>query len=152
LALVNTLLLVASSLTVHVAHHGLLKDKRQTFLAWLAVTIGLGAIFLGVTVFEWQLLLGKYDPTQNLYLSAFFAITGLHGLHVIVGLVMLAVALVRGWRGHFTPKLHNGLEVPVVYWHLVDVVWLFVLLLLYVVPIFYQGPEVVLDINRWLIH
>lgn len=153
LALVNTLLLVSSSVTAHLAHHGLLKDKRQTFLALLAATIGLGGIFLGVTLFEWQELLAKYDPTQNLYLSAFFAITGLHGLHVAAGLVMLAVALARGWRGHFTPKLHNGVEVPVVYWHVVDVVWLFVLVILYVVPIFYQGPErQVVMTDRWEIY
>ncbi len=126
---------------VHVAHHDLVKNKRKTFLGLMAATLGLGAIFLGVTAFEWAEILAHYDPRQNLFLSAFFTITGLHMLHVVMGLFMLGVAYVRGLRGHFTPKLHNGVEVPVAYWHLVDGVWIFVLLILYVLPIFYQGPE-----------
>ena len=110
------------------------------FLGLLAVTIAFGAIFLGITSFEWREILGRADPRQNLYLSAFFTITGLHMLHVIAGLTMLGVAFFRGQRNKFTPKLQNGLEVPVAYWHLVDGVWIFVLLIVYVLPIFYQGP------------
>jgi cytochrome c oxidase subunit I+III len=143
LALLNTLFLVSSSVTVHVAHHDLIKDKRKTFLGLLAATLGLGAVFLGITGIEWREILAHYDPRRNLYLSAFFTITGLHMLHVVIGLFMLGLAFVRGLRGHFTPKLHNGVEVPVAYWHLVDGVWIVVLLLVYVLPIFYQGPEVI---------
>lgn len=141
LALVNTLFLVSSSFTVHYAHHGLLHNRRGRFLALLGITIGLGGLFLGVTGFEWSEVLMHFDPRENLYLSVFFSITGLHGLHVIIGLVMLSLALVRALVGDFTPRLHNGVEVPVAYWHLVDVVWIFVLCIIYVMPNFYQGPE-----------
>ena len=141
LALLNTLFLLSSSLTVHVSHHDFNHGKRRTFLGLLAVTIAFGAIFLGITGFEWREILARADPRQNLYLSAFFTITGLHMLHVIAGLTMLSVAFVRGQQRKFTPKLQNGLEVPVAYWHLVDGVWVFVLLIVYVLPIFYQGPD-----------
>lgn len=141
LALLNTALLVSSSVTVHYAHHALLHDRRPRFIALLGATVGLGAIFLGVTGIEWAEVLHYGRPQENLFLAAFFVITGLHALHVVIGLFMLGLALVRGLMGHFTPKLHNGVEVPVAYWHLVDVIWIFVLLIVYVLPNFYQGPE-----------
>ncbi len=147
LALLNTLFLVSSSLTVHVAHHDLNHNKRRTFLGLLAVTLAFGAIFLGITGFEWREILAHADPRENLYLSAFFTITGLHMLHVVAGLIMLGVAFIRGTRGHFTKELQNGVEVPVAYWHLVDVVWIFVLLIIYVLPIYYQGPETVRNVG-----
>ncbi len=136
LALLNTLFLVSSSFTAHFAHHGLAHNRRKTFLGLLGATLGLATVFLAVTGIEWRALLINEDPAQNLYLSAFFTITGLHALHVIVGVIMFLIAFVRGLRGHFTPKLHNGVEVPVAYWHLVDVVWIFVLLIVYVAPRF----------------
>ena len=92
LALLNTLFLVSSSLTVHVAHHDLNHNKRRTFLGLLAATLAFGAIFLGITGFEWYEILAHADPRENLYLSAFFTITGLHMLHVVAGLIMLGVA------------------------------------------------------------
>ncbi len=147
LALLNTLFLVSSSITVHVAHHDLNHNKRRTFLFLMAVTLAFGAIFLGVTGFEWREILAHADPRENLYLSAFFTITGLHMLHVIAGLIMLGIAFIRGTRGHFTRELQNGVEVPVAYWHLVDGVWIFVLLIVYVLPIFYQGPETVRNVG-----
>jgi cytochrome c oxidase subunit I+III len=147
LALLNTLFLVSSSVTVHVAHHDLSHNKRRTFLWLMGATLLFGAVFLGVTGFEWSEILAHADPRENLYLSAFFTITGLHMLHVVIGLIMLGVAFVRGTRGHFTPKLQNGVEVPVAYWHLVDGVWIFVLLIVYVLPIFYQGPEQVRNVG-----
>jgi len=145
LAVINTTFLLGSSVTVRIAHHDLLHKKRKTFIGLLAATIVLGLCFLGFTALEWQELLATGDPTENLYLAAFFSITGLHGLHVILGLTMLTVALVRGTLGHFTPKLNNGMEVPTAYWHLVDGVWIFVLLFVYIVPTFYQGPNQVLE-------
>lgn len=141
LALLNTLFLVSSSITVHVAHHDFNHGKRKTFLGLLGATLGFGAIFLGVTGFEWAEILAHGDPRENLFLAAFFTITGLHGIHVIIGLLMLGVAFFRGLGGAFTPKLQNGLEVPVAYWHLVDAIWIVVLLVLYVMPNFYQGPS-----------
>ncbi|MEM6429171.1 MAG: cytochrome c oxidase subunit I [Deinococcota bacterium] len=145
LAVINTTFLLGSSVTVHFAHHDLLHGKRKTFIGLLAGTILLGLCFLGFTWLEWQELLATGDPTENLYLAAFFSITGLHGLHVILGLTMLTVALVRGMLGQFTPKLNNGMEVPTAYWHLVDGVWIFVLLFIYIIPTFYQGPEQVFE-------
>ena len=143
LALLNTLFLVSSSVTVHVAHHDLNHNKRRTFLGLLAATIGFGLVFLGVTGYEWYELLQHFDPRENLYLSAFFTITGLHMLHVVAGLIMLTLAYFRGRAGQFTPELQNGMEVPTAYWHLVDGVWIFVLLIVYVLPNFYQGPNVI---------
>ena len=64
-------------------------------------------------------------------------------LHVVAGLIMLTLAYFRGRAGQFTPELQNGMEVPTAYWHLVDGVWIFVLLIVYVLPNFYQGPNVI---------
>ncbi len=147
LALLNTLFLVSSSITVHVAHHDLMHNKRKTFLGLLAATLGFGAIFLGITGIEWAEIISHIDPRENLYYSAFFAITGLHMLHVVIGLFMLAVAFVRGMRGAYSPKIHAGVSAPVAYWHMVDVVWIFVLLFVYVLPIFYKGPSEVVNVT-----
>ena len=137
-----------TSYSIYISHQLSLSAAGQAWrrafdLPPLAATIGFGLVFLGVTGYEWYELLQRFDPRENLYLSAFFTITGLHMLHVVAGLIMLTLAYFRGRAGQFTPELQNGMEVPTAYWHLVDGVWIFVLLIVYVLPNFYQGPNVI---------
>src|SRR5207244_1389768 len=100
----------------------------------LAVSFALGATFLAIQLFEY----GRETFTAqiNAYTSLFYTITGLHGAHVLAGLVMLAVIQVRAGLGHFDEKRYLGVQVTAMYWHFVDVVWLFVFVIVYVSPHF----------------
>lgn len=124
LPLIMTVLLVGSSLTYHVAEHHLDHDNLGGFRSWLMLTMLLGLLFLGCTIFEYHHLLGiNFGPSTNAYSSAFFSITGFHASHVIVGLGIFVSVLLPAFAGK-TNKYFAfcaGL-----YWHFVDVVWFFV--------------------------
>jgi len=131
LALLNTIILVTSSFTVHWALHGVKTNHRPALLGGLGLTIGLGATFLLIQIMEY-LRIG-FSPRDLAFGSTFYGLTGLHGLHVFVGLVLLTIALWRSLRGHFTPQHHLGVEVPGIYWHFVDVMWIVVYVTVYVI-------------------
>ncbi len=128
---INTLLLLASGVTLTIAHHALLEDKRGKLKLWLFLTILLGTIFMFTQGYEYIHAYKELNlkMTSGIYGSTFFMLTGFHGFHVTLGAVMLAVILYRVMKGHFTPEHHFGFEGAAWYWHFVDVVWL----LLYVV-------------------
>ncbi len=133
LAAINTLVLLTSGVTVTWAHWALKFNKRRQLCIGLALTAGLGLMFLMLQAHEY------YDAytTMNLTLDAgiygttFFMLTGFHGLHVTIGTIMLTVILIRSLRGHFTPERHFAFEAVAWYWHFVDVVWLFLFIFVY---------------------
>jgi cytochrome c oxidase subunit 3 len=130
LPLVNTLVLLLSGTTVTWAHHALLNGDR-TRLKWgLLLTIGLGVLFTLCQAYEY--LHAGFKFAGHIYGATFFMATGFHGAHVIIGTLFLTVCLLRAMAGHFTPKQHFGFEAAAWYWHFVDVVWLFLFTVIYV--------------------
>jgi len=125
LPLINTALLLTSSVTLSIAHHALIAGKRAQLTAYLAATIVLGFIFVylqGVEYVEaYQHL--NLKMTSGIYGSTFFMLTGFHGMHVTIGAIMLAVIWFRVLKGHFSAEHHFGFEAVAWYWHFVDVVW-----------------------------
>ncbi|HET8790551.1 MAG TPA: cytochrome c oxidase subunit 3 [Modicisalibacter sp.] len=134
LPLVNTLFLVASSITLTIAHEGLKAGHRDSARNSLIVTLVLGVCFLLVQGFEYYEAYAHLGITlqAGIYGSTFFLLTGFHGAHVTVGAIILAVMLFRLQRGHFEADDHFGFEAAAWYWHFVDVVWLGLFLFVYV--------------------
>jgi cytochrome c oxidase subunit 3 len=133
LALLNTLILVTSSFTMHWALQSIKRNNRSGLIAGLLLTFLLGLTFLLIQAREYTRL--GFAPSDGAFGSTFYGLTGLHGLHVFVGLNLLAYALIRAVRGHYGPAPHDhlGVEVPGIYWHFVDVMWIVVYTTVYVV-------------------
>lgn len=133
---INSLILFSSSVAIHYAEISLLRGSRGGMKLWLGATIVLGSIFLGIQIYEYAALVGhdSLGPSTSAYSSVFFSLTGIHGFHVFVGLVMLTVLFTRTMRGHYGPEAsqHVGFRTMSVYWHFVDIIWIFVFGLLYV--------------------
>jgi len=128
-ASVNTAILVTSSFTVHWATQAMKRNDRNGVRAGLVLTILLGAAFLLTQMVEYAHV--GFNTSSGAFASAFFGLTGLHGAHVFVGLTLLTIAAVRAFRGHFSPEHHHGLELPAIYWHFVDVMWIVVWVTVY---------------------
>ncbi|HSM68083.1 MAG TPA: cytochrome c oxidase subunit 3 [Xanthomonadales bacterium] len=131
---INTLLLLSSGVTLTLGHHALKAARRGPLVAWLALTVVLGAIFLFLQVEEYLEAYTQLGLTlgSGIYGSTFFMLTGFHGMHVTLGAIMLTVILIRCARGHFKPEQHFGFEAVAWYWHFVDVVWLGLFIFVYV--------------------
>jgi len=133
--LLNTILLVTSSVTVHFAHTALKANKRSALTMWLAVTLLLGFAFVGFQAYEYHHAYTELGLTlaSGIYGSTFFLLTGFHGFHVCLGAVMLTIMFLRATaKGHFTPEDHFGFEAASWYWHFVDVVWICLFLFVYI--------------------
>ena len=135
LPLLNTLLLVASSITLTIAHHALRKNERTKVKAWLIATLILGFAFLFFQVEEYIEAYNDLGLTLSagIYGSTFFILTGFHGAHVTLGAIMLTVMLVRIYRGHFEAEKHFAFEAASWYWHFVDVVWIGLFIFVYLI-------------------
>ena len=125
LPLINTAILLSSSITVTIAHHALLAGKRGILKTFLALTFILGFIFVYLQAAEY---IEAYEHmnlklSTGIYGSTFFMLTGFHGMHVTIGAIMLTIIWLRTMRGHFTPDKHFAFEAVAWYWHFVDVVW-----------------------------
>jgi cytochrome c oxidase subunit 3 len=127
---VNTAILVSSSLTLHWAETSLKNGNRFGFQAGMVTTFLLGLTFLFIQINEYVHI--GFAPQDNAQATVFFSLTGLHGAHVTIGLVLLGMVTVRAFRGHFSPEHHQGVEVPGIYWHFVDVMWIIVYTTVYV--------------------
>ncbi|GGY81240.1 cytochrome c oxidase subunit 3 [Pseudoduganella plicata] len=129
----NTALLLASGVTLTIAHHALQAGKRSKTIAWLAATVLLGAVFMGFQAYEYIHAYSELNLklTSGIYGSTFFMLTGFHGFHVTMGAIMLSVVLFRLMKGHFTPEHHFAFEGAAWYWHFVDVVWLGLYVIVY---------------------
>jgi cytochrome c oxidase subunit 3 len=126
---VNTAILLSSSFTMHWALEGARNENRRAMQMGLLTTALLGLTFLTIQVNEYVHL--GFAPADHAQGTIFYGLTGLHGAHVFVGLSLLTFATVRAFRGHFSAKEHRGVEVPGIYWHFVDVMWIFVYSTLY---------------------
>jgi len=143
---VNTGVLLASSFTVALAVYAARVGSRGLLAGALAATIVLGTVFLGFKAYEWWYhyheglvpgirftATGPEAPGIGLFFWLYFAMTGVHALHLTIGIGVMAVLLVLAMRGRFTPAYHNPVEVAGLYWHFVDIVWIFLLPMLYLV-------------------
>jgi len=129
---VNTVILVSSSFTIHYALESIRRGNHKGLKLGLVLTWLLGATFLFIQVNEYVHL--GFSARDLGFGSIFYSLTGLHGAHVFVGLCLLSFATIRAFRGHFGPKAedHLGVEVPGIYWHFVDVMWIIVYTTVYI--------------------
>jgi cytochrome c oxidase subunit 3 len=127
----NTLILLSSSVTMHWALECAKSGNRFGLKAGILTTLGLGATFLFIQINEYVHI--GFSPADHAQGSVFYGLTGLHGAHVFVGLTLLSMVTIRSFKGHFTPEEHRGVEVPGIYWHFVDVMWVIVYLSVYVI-------------------
>lgn len=130
---INTALLLTSGVTLTIAHHALREGNRQKTIAFMWITVLLGLTFLGVQGYEYFHAYTDLNLKLNsgVYGSTFFMLTGFHGFHVFVGMLMLFFITLRLHKGHFTAERHFGFEGAAWYWHFVDVVWLGLYILVY---------------------
>lgn len=130
---INTAILLTSGVTLTIAHHALIANQRSKTIFWMWITVALGVAFTGVQAYEY---LHAYRDlnlklSSGIYGSTFFMLTGFHGFHVFVGMLMLVFITLRLQKGHFTPERHFGFEGAAWYWHFVDVVWLLLYFVVY---------------------
>lgn len=134
LVVINTAVLLASSVTFHVAYTSLKRGHERRFTALVGLTVFLGIIFLGGQLIEYYefVVVEGFSIGDGVFASAFFGLTGLHGLHVTLGVVLLSLVFVRALRGHYGTDRDTSVETVGLYWHFVDGVWLFLVAVLYV--------------------
>ena len=130
---INTALLLSSGVTLTIAHHALQDGNRSKTIAFMWLTVILGIVFLFVQGYEYAHAYADLNLklSSGVYGSTFFMLTGFHGFHVFVGMLMLLVITLRLQKGHFTKERHFGFEGAAWYWHFVDVVWLGLYILVY---------------------
>jgi cytochrome c oxidase subunit III len=127
---VNTCILLSSSLTMHWAQTSIKNGNRFGLKAGMLLTTLLGATFLMIQINEYVHI--GFAPQDSAQGTIFYGLTGLHGAHVFIGLSLLVMVTVRSFRGHFSPEHHHGVEVPGIYWHFVDVMWVVVYTTIYI--------------------
>jgi cytochrome c oxidase subunit 3 len=127
---VNTAILLSSSLTLHWAQTSIKNGNRFGLKAGMLTTFLLGLTFLFIQVNEYVHI--GFAPQDHAQATIFFGLTGLHGAHVFIGLLLLLTVTVRAFRGHFSPEHHHGVEIPGIYWHFVDIMWVIVYTAVYV--------------------
>ncbi|KAA9398119.1 heme-copper oxidase subunit III [Haloarcula sp. CBA1130] len=133
LVIVNTLILIASSVTLHFSHLALRNGNRSRFLKLLGATLLLGIVFIGGQVYEYyEFIVHKgFSIGGGIYGSAFYGLTGLHGLHVTMGAVLLGIVFIRAYYGQYSAERHTSVSTASMYWHFVDIVWIFLVVVLY---------------------
>jgi len=130
---INTLLLLTSGVTLTIAHHALIAGHRARTIGFMWLTVLLGVTFLGFQAYEYAHAYSELNLklSSGAYGSTFYMLTGFHGFHVFVGMLMLLFITIRLMKGHFTPQRHFGFEGAAWYWHFVDVVWLGLYIVVY---------------------
>jgi len=142
----NTVVLITSSLTVALAIHFVRTGRQRAAVVCLLITLAFALTFLGIKAIEYTAhfhehqLPGRYYrfegvrlPGASMYWALYFLMTGLHGLHVLIGMSVLGVIAWRTSRGYYTPHYYVGIELAGLYWHLVDLIWIFLFPLLYLI-------------------
>jgi heme/copper-type cytochrome/quinol oxidase subunit 3 len=134
LVALNTFILIVSSVTMVMAFAAIEAGDQRGLRRYLIATAGLGMIFLSIQAVEWrELLLEGTNAASNLFGSTFFTLTGFHGLHVLGGVAFLLYVIARAFQGRYTASEHGGVELMGLYWHFVDVVWIFLFTIVYLV-------------------
>ena len=134
--LFNTFILLASSIPVRIAGAGIARGNRRNLLLGLLGTIVLGSIFLGGQIYEYTNLVSEnFTITYGAFGSAFYTLTGFHGLHVTIGVLFLFIVFIRSLIGDFTAKDHFAVQAAEMYWHFVDLVWVVVFSTVYLLPL-----------------
>jgi cytochrome c oxidase subunit 3 len=143
---INTVVLITSSLSVALAHHLVQHGRGKAAALSLLVTLGFALVFLAIKAWEWThdfhegLLPGRFFTNTELtstgapmFFTVYFLMTGLHGLHVVIGMTVLAILMVLCWRGAYDHGYTTPVELGGMYWHLVDLIWIFLYPLLYLI-------------------
>jgi heme/copper-type cytochrome/quinol oxidase subunit 3 len=132
---VSSFVLLMSSLTMALAVAAIARGDVHRNQVWLASTALLGAVFVGGQVYEFTTFYREgLGYTTNIFGSAFYTLTGFHGVHVSVGIVMLMSLLVMSLRGNLTPQRAEAVEIVGLYWHFVDIVWILIFTVVYLIP------------------
>jgi cytochrome c oxidase subunit 3 len=133
LALVLTIILALSGVTAHNADTAIRRGNQEGLIGWLALTILLGIVFLSGQAFEYSefIFVEGFTPRSGIYGSVFYSLTGLHGLHVSGGVIVMIAVFIRASMGHFSAVQHFAVEGTVLYWHFVDIVWFALYVTLY---------------------
>jgi len=138
---VNTFILIVSSVAVVLALHAIEHGDQRGLVRWLFVTLILGATFLGIQAYEYRKLIDEgltvaatpIAGTDPLFATTFYAMTGFHGLHVLGGVLTLLIVLVKAARGLYSQDHHDGVELFGLYWHFVDLVWIILFTIVYLI-------------------
>jgi cytochrome c oxidase subunit 3 len=128
---VNTAILISSSFVIHWAEQCIKKENHRGLKAGMLLTFLLGCTFLFVQINEYANI--GFAPQDTAQATIFFSLTGLHGAHVFIGLCLLLFVTIRSFRGHYSAKEHRGVEVPGIYWHFVDIMWIVVYTTVYII-------------------
>ena len=126
----NTAIQVSSSFTIHWAEQSIKRGNHFGLKAGMLLTFLLGCSFLFIQINEYANI--GFAPQDSAQQTIFFSLTGLHGAHVFIGLLLLLFVTIRAFRGHYSPEEHRGVEVPGIYWHFVDIMWLVVYFTVYI--------------------
>jgi len=141
---INTAVLICSSFTMALAVHSADTNERKALIIFLGLTIVLGTVFLGIKFFEYHskfvehlvpggsfVFPGPFERQAEIFFSFYFAMTGMHAVHMIIGIGLLTVLALKARRGRFSAFYHTPVELTGLYWHFVDIVWIFLFPLLY---------------------
>jgi len=142
LTALNTFILILSSVSVVLALDDIQHGRQKTFVRWLAVTLVLGCLFLGIQMYEYNILLHEgltitgvpevmngFNPQFG---TTFYTMTGFHGMHVLVGVITLLIVTLKARKGHYSPQNYEGVESFGLYWHFVDAVWIVLFTIAYI--------------------
>lgn len=145
LTAVNTFILICSSVTMVLALSAIQRGDQAKLKLFLAATVGIGSVFLGVQVYEYYMLMqghhhpigisatGHFRPSSSLFASCFFTMTGFHGAHVAGGIILLGCILIAALRGRYSRANHSSVELAGLYWHFVDLVWIILFTVVYLI-------------------
>ena len=132
---INTIILISSSFVIHMGDTAIKKNDVNKLRLWYAVTALMGIVFLGGQVYEYMSL--GYGLTENIFSNCFYVMTGFHGLHVTIGVCLILGVIWRSRRqGHYSNSKHVGVQMAEIYWHFVDIIWIILFALIYVLTLF----------------
>ncbi len=133
LPLIATIVLIISSVTMQMAVWSIQKGNRSGLIRWLIISFVLGAVFLAMQMYDYSQL--EFRARDTVFGTTFFTLTGFHGAHVAGGAIFIFVMLMRSMGGQFSARHHEAVEACSFYWHFVDVVWIILFTILYIVPL-----------------
>jgi len=134
LVALNTSLLLISSVTMVYGFASIEDGKQSRLRLYLIATAVIGTVFVSIQAVEWAQLIGEGVTASNsVFGSTFYVLTGFHGLHVLIGILFLVLTIFRSYRGRYSQAEHGGVELMGLYWHFVDIVWIFLFTIIYLI-------------------